>query len=157
MRWRYGDTRPVVAAVDAATVIEIGDLVYQEVDDARPASAQADQGTESGNQQLFATKFLGVAMQRSPAGDTDPVRVATSGVFEFGCPGTSFQLGDLVGVDEDSSGAKLCDQQVAKVATSPLAIGRVAKRVPDARESVLIEICSTVMSGGVEGTSRTGV
>lgn len=29
MRWRYGDTNPVVAAIDAATVIEIGDLVYQ--------------------------------------------------------------------------------------------------------------------------------
>lgn len=38
MRWRYGDTNPVVAAVDAATVIEIGDLLFQEVDDARPAS-----------------------------------------------------------------------------------------------------------------------
>ncbi len=27
MRWRYGDTNPVVAPVDSATVIEIGDLV----------------------------------------------------------------------------------------------------------------------------------
>ena len=25
MRWRYGDTNPVVAAVDSATVIEIGE------------------------------------------------------------------------------------------------------------------------------------
>ena len=68
MRWRYGDTNPVIAAVDAATVIEIGDLVYQETDDVRPASSQADQNTKEANQELFTTKFLGVAMQRSRAG-----------------------------------------------------------------------------------------
>ncbi len=72
MRWRYGDTNPVVAAVDAATVIEIGDLVYQDTDDAKPASSQADQGTETANQELFADKFLGVAMQRSRVGRHGP-------------------------------------------------------------------------------------
>ena len=48
MRWRYGDTNPVMLPVDSATVIEIGDLVYLDTDDAKPASAQADQGTEAG-------------------------------------------------------------------------------------------------------------
>jgi hypothetical protein len=47
MRWRYGDTNPVVAAVDSSTVIEIGDLLYQDTDDAKPASSQADQGSDS--------------------------------------------------------------------------------------------------------------
>jgi hypothetical protein len=37
MRWRYGDTNPVMAAVDAATVIEIGDLMWLDTDDAKPA------------------------------------------------------------------------------------------------------------------------
>ena len=53
MRWRYGETSPVMIPVDSATVIEIGDMVYQDVDDAKPAASQADQGTETGNQQLF--------------------------------------------------------------------------------------------------------
>ena len=79
MRWRYGDTNPVVAAVDSSTVIEIGDLLYQETDDARPASSQSDQGSETANQAVFASKFLGVAMQRSRSADTDPVRAATTG------------------------------------------------------------------------------
>ena len=65
MRWRYGDTSPVMLAVDAATVIEIGDMVYLDTDDAKPASAQADQGTESGNQQLFHDLFAGMSMQRT--------------------------------------------------------------------------------------------
>src|SRR5688500_5688682 len=97
MRWRYGETNPVVLAVDTATVIEIGDLIYLETDDARPASQQSDQLTEEANQSLLATKFAGVAMQRSRNGDTTPIRVATSGVFEMVCPSTTFEVGALVG------------------------------------------------------------
>ena len=68
MRWRYGETNPVVIPVDAATVIEIGDVVYLATDDARPAAQQADQGTEAANQELFHDNFAGVAMQRSASG-----------------------------------------------------------------------------------------
>jgi hypothetical protein len=153
MRWRYGDTNPVVAAVDSSSVIEIGDMVYQDVDDAKPASAQADQGTETANQDLFADNFLGVAMQRSRSGDTDPIRVATTGVFEFDCPSGTFELGDLVGADENTGGDGLLNQQVASVSQSQYAVGRVAKRVPTAATSVLIDVRSTVMTGGVEGSS----
>jgi hypothetical protein len=157
MRWRYGDTNPVVAAVDSATVVEIGDLIYQDTDDAKPASAQADQGSESANQQLFATKFLGVAMQRSRSAETSPIRVATTGVFEFDCPSGTFELGALVGVDENAAGDALLDQQVASVSASKYAVGRVAKRVATAATSVLVDVRSTVMTGGVEGTSPSGV
>jgi len=157
MRWRYGDTNPVMAAVDSATVVEIGDLVFQDTDDAKPASAQADQGSETANQELFAHKFLGVAMQRSRSGDTAPIRVATTGVFEFDCPSGTFELGDLVGADENASGDALLNQQVAKVAASKYAIGRVAKRAAAATTSVLVDIRSTVMTGGVEGSSPSGV
>jgi hypothetical protein len=152
MRWRYGDTNPVIAAVDANTVIEIGDLVYQEVDDVRPAAMQTDQGTKIANQELFSNKFLGVAMQRSRAGETAPIRVATTGVFEFDCPSQAFELGDFVGVDENLSGTALMNQQVAKVALAKYAVGRDAKRQA-ASTTVLIDIRSTVMTGGVEGSS----
>jgi hypothetical protein len=157
MRWRYGDTNPVVAAVDAATVIEIGDLVYQDTDDAKPASAQTDQGSEATNQGLLADKFLGVAMQRSPSGDTDPIRVATTGVFEFDCPSGTFELGALVGADENAAGNALLNQQVDAVASAARAIGRVAKRVASASTSVLVDIRSTVMTGGIEGSIPSGV
>jgi hypothetical protein len=152
MRWRYGDTNPVIAAVDASTVIEIGDLVYQETDDARPASMQADQGTKTANQELFGNKFLGVAMQRSRAGETTPIRVATTGVFEFDCASANFELGDMVGVDENAAGTALLNQQVAKVGLAKYAVGRDAKRQSSAT-TVLIDIRSTVMTGGVEGSS----
>jgi hypothetical protein len=149
MRWRYGDTNPVIAAVDSATVIEIGDLLYLDTDDAKPASAQADQETEAANQALFAGKFLGVAMQRSRDGDTDPIRVATTGVFELDCVSATFELGNLIGPCENTAGNALLDQQVAKVSTSANAIGRVARREPAANTAVLVDIRSTVMTGGI--------
>ena len=152
MRWRYGDTNPVMAAVDSATVIEIGDLVYLDTDDAKPASAQADQGSEPSNQELFVDNFLGVAMQRSRDGDTAAIRVATTGVFEFDCPSGTFELGDLVGPDE-LGGTTLADQLVDSVADARYAVARVARREPTAAASVYVDIRSTVMTGGVEGTS----
>ena len=118
MRWRYGDTNPVVAAVDAATVIEIGDLLWQDTDNAKPASALANHGSQAANQQALAADFLGVAMQRSRSGDTAPIRVATTGVFEFDCASGTFELGDLVGADKNAAGNGLLNQQVAKVAQS---------------------------------------
>lgn len=148
MRWRYGETNPVVLPVDAGTEIEIGDLVYLDTDDAKPAAAQADQGTKAANQELFHDRFAGVAMQRSRAGDTDPIRVATTGVFEFLCASAMFEIGSLVGVDEATTGTELESQRAAAVATPNLAIGRCAKRVSPASGRVFVDIVSTVLYGG---------
>ena len=154
MRWRYSDTNPVVAAVDAETVIEIGDLVYQDVDDAKPAGSLRPFLSPATGQDFFAEAFLGVAMQRSRAGETDPIRVATTGVFEFDCPQGTFRLGDLVGADwqgREGEEVTLLAQSVQPVPVPRLAIGRVAKRVPwpQPGTSVLVDIRSTVMTGGV--------
>jgi hypothetical protein len=148
LRWRYGETNPVVLPVDSATVIEIGDLVYLDTDDAKPASAQADQSSKGANQELFHDKFAGVAMQRSRAGDTQPIRVATSGVFEFACGSGTFEVGQLFGAEEQANGTQLENQKIDDVATGNLAIGRCRKRVNPADTKVLVEIFSTVSRGG---------
>ncbi len=148
LRWRYGDTSPVVIPVDSATVIEIGDLVYLDTDDAKPAGSLADGGSEAANQEAFHDLFAGVAMQRSRAGDTDPIRVATRGVFEFPCPSATFEVGDLIGASENGAGDALLDQQVEGVATANLAVGRCAKRVNPAATTVLVDIVATTSHGG---------
>ena len=148
MRWRYGDTNPVMMAVDSGTVIEIGDLVLQDTDDAKPASAQTDQGTETANQQLFHDLFVGVAMQASASGSTQPIRVATSGVFEFDCLSTTLEVGDLLAPDENGAGIALLNQTVAKVTNANAAIGRCAKRLNPAGTRVLVDIVSGVVKGG---------
>jgi hypothetical protein len=145
MRWRYGDTNPVVLPVDSGSVIEIGDLVWLDTDDAKPASAQADLGTEAQNQEGFHDKFAGVAMQRSRAGDTAPVRVATTGVFEFDTASATYEVGALVGL---VGATTLGDQEVKAVATENLAVGRVARRLNPAGTKVLVDIVATVSRGG---------
>ncbi len=140
MRWRYGDTNPVVAAVDRDTVIELGDVLWQDADDAKPAWTLHDF-------EKFSDNFLGVAMQRSRKGDHAPIRVATTGVFEFDCVPETFELGNPVSPDGECSG--LQSQMVMKTSSYARAIGRVAKREPTAARSVYVAIYSTVMTGGV--------
>ena len=150
MRWRYGDTSPVMIPVDSATVIEIGDLVYLDVDDAKPAGSQVDQGTEGANQQLFHDNFAGVAMQASATGDADAIRVATTGVFEFDCLSATLEVGDLIGADENAGGTALLNQTVAKVTAANSAVGRCAKRLNPAGTRVLVDVVSSVMKGGTQ-------
>lgn len=150
MRWRYGETNPVMAAVDSATVIEIGDLVYLNTDDARPASQLSYGASLAATQESFHDLFLGVAMQRSRAGDTRPIRVATSGVFEFACASATFEVGARIGADDNAGGTALENQTViATAAGNPeRSIGVCAQRVASADTRVLVEIVSTVLRGG---------
>lgn len=152
IRWRYGDTNPVVAAVKPETLIEIGDLLYQDVNNAKPAADVDAAGRSNYGVEAFKSQFLGVAMQRSRGGEDVPIRVATTGVFEFDCAPSTFELGDLIEpvvTAPDSPDSRLCNQQVTRSGARNRAIGRVAKRQPIASTSVLVDIRSTVMTGGV--------
>jgi hypothetical protein len=153
MRWRYGDTAPVMLPVDASTVIEIGDMVFLDTDDAKPASALSDQGTEAANQQLFHTKFAGVAMQASASGETNAIRVATTGVFEFDCLSATLEVGDLLSSDENVAGTALLNQTVVKVTGTTAAVGRCAKRLNPAGTRVLVDVVSSVMYGGPQAST----
>ena len=145
-RHKYGASNPVMAAVDSATVIEIGDAVWLDTNDAKPASDVSAASTLAQTQEAFHDGFLGVSAQRSAAGDTDPIRVDTEGVFEFDCDSASFEVGALLGMAE-SSGFALEDQKVAAVATANLAIGRCARRT-SSETTVFVRIFSTIMLGG---------
>jgi hypothetical protein len=132
-----------------ATVIEIGDLVFLDVDQAKPAAALPDAESEAGNQATFHAKFAGVAMQRSRSGDSEPIRVATTGVFEFACASAYFEIGALIGPKPNDDADGLENQTVKDVGNQiSRAIGRVAKRVNPADVRVLVQIVSSVMYGG---------
>lgn len=150
-RHKYGDPAPFTGAVDSGTVIEIGDLVYLETDDVRPASSQAAGSALANTQESFHDKFFGVAAQRSRNGDTDPIRVDTGGVHEFPCDSTNWEIGDLVGVAESSAFA-LEDQKVVRLGAfgaglNNRAIGKCAQRGTGLTK-VMVRIESTVMTGG---------
>ncbi|MCL2347131.1 MAG: hypothetical protein FWC50_02600 [Planctomycetaceae bacterium] len=149
-RWVHGDTTHVVAPVASGTVIEIGDLVYYDVNTVKPASMQANQTTKALNQSTFAPKFLGVAMQASPADSTTPIRVATSGVFEYDCNANTFELGNYVGIEEKSGHTGIENQKLDKTTDVAGAIGRVWRREPAAVKTVQVQLQSVVMFGAVK-------
>jgi hypothetical protein len=157
MRWRYGDTNPVVTKPIASGVtIEIGDLVEQDSSgNVTPANVLAWTTDLPTTQAAFHTSFLGVAMQRSRSTDTDPIRVATSGVFEFACASATFNIGDLVGPAKDT-GNLLLNQSVVAVGAGGnegKAIGRIANYVNPANTQVLVSIVSTKQFGGPQAAS----
>lgn len=145
-RHRYLDPEPIVAAVDSETVIEIGDMLFLDTDDVKPASSIAAGSSLALTQEAFHDKFAGIAAQQSRSGDTDDIRVDTKGVHEFPCESATFEVGDLIG-PAVGSGFAIVDQKVVKVATANLAIGRCAKRGTSVTK-VMVKITSTVMDGG---------
>ena len=95
MRWRFGDTNPVQASVRPETIIEIGDLLWLDEWFAEPF--QADRSFDGHSQ------FLGVAMQRSQKGEQTPIRVSTTGTFEFDCEPTICLLGDRIAIKRETA------------------------------------------------------
>ena len=148
MRWRYGDTNPVMLPVESAVEVEIGDLVYLLDGKARPASAQTHQGSSVLNLTYFQDNFVGVAMQASPVGTVSTIRIATTGVFEFDCDSMTHELGNAVSVGINLAGDLLFDQKVADAPSLAVAIGRCAKPVTVAATRALVDIVSSVMKGG---------
>ena len=149
MRYRSGETNPVVVPVESATVIEIGDMVMLVSGYAEPFSDQADLGTKAENQEGGHDAFIGVSMQRSRAGDTDPITVATTGVFEFIATSAAYALGALVGPGGtgEAGAVGIANQTVEGVATANLAVGRVNK-ASGTTTTITVGIVGTVNHGG---------
>ena len=154
MRWRYGETNPVVLPVASATVIEIGDLLYLDTT-AKPAGVLTYGANLAATQETFHDSFAGVAMQQSRAGDTQDIRVATTGVFEFACASATFDVGARIGADDNAGGTALLNQQVIEVAGAnpELSIGYCAKRVNPAGTAMLVDVIGTVTHAGPQAAA----
>ncbi len=153
-RWRWGETNPVIANVDSNTTISIGDLLWMDpsAKTVKPASAMTYSGSAANGQTQLTSRFIGVAMQASPAGSDAPIRIATSGTFQFDKYGANVRLGNLVGATNGGAGNKLSDQAVTRVTDKAGAIGRVTHIHNVEAGSVYVSILSTVVHGGVSGT-----
>lgn len=154
------ESTKVKAPVASATVIEVGDLIYHDSsnNDVRPASSQADNGEEEGNQAEFARNFAGVALHASASGDTDDVLVETSLTKEytFTVPSGTYRVGSLLGASEASSGTALEDQQLEAVSSDDLAIAIVTDDSSSARTSLKCRFIRSVF-GPNTGRSRLDV
>lgn len=142
-RFRKSDPQGVVRLpVDSAQVIEVGDMVFLNTDDVRAADQFAYvTGNLDGTQANFAAKFLGIAMTASASGETDDISIATKGSFEMACAAATFEIGDLVGPDDNAAPDALLNQQVIAIGENGMGpIGRVVKRYSANTTSVVIEL-----------------
>lgn len=124
VRFRSGQVELRKVRVDAASVIEAGDLVWLDTDDAKPASAFDWTTNLATTQANFKAVFLGVAHQPSAAGETEPISVDVSplSIYEFDVASGAYEVGGLLGPDEASS--TLMTQQLETVAAATSAIAR---------------------------------
>ena len=140
-RWRRS-SGIIRMPVDSAEEIEVGDMMYQEVNDARNADSFSYVSANlDGTQMNFAAKFLGISMDRSDSGDTADIGIRNSGHFEMDCVAATFEVGDLVAPDDDATPDNLLDQQVIRIGEDDGGpIGRVVRRYGSNTTRVLIEL-----------------
>lgn len=118
-------------AFDGSIEVNQYDLMFHDSNDVKPASSQADAGTEDKNQRTFARLFAGLAGDSRKSTDTGAVAsfpVLTDVVVEMDCVSATFEVGDLVTIDEADSGTALEDQKLAKTTDASKAIGYCVKR-----------------------------
>lgn len=136
----------------SATVIYIGDLLFQDPSTRKPepSSALIDQGSEALNQDAFQQYFLGVAEQQSESGDTAKIRIATRGVKQFDCVSSQYYVGDMLAVDEAASGTALERRKLVVTTDYSKAIARVVEDTAASATRVWARFESTILYGGLQ-------
>lgn len=143
---KYPNADVVDIAFDGAIAVDIGDLMWHDSNDAKPAWSQADQGSEAANQAYFAPRFLGVAKERKVTTDAaGTIAIARTWVGTITCVSSTFEAGDLVAPCENGDGVHLDNQRVKKTTDPRVAIGRVLRRYAAAVTTILVELTSRVI------------
>jgi len=156
VRYRSGQVHLISVRVDAGTVIEVGDLLFLDTDDAKPASAFPWNTNLATTQSDFAAQFLGVAHEQSKSGDTDliSVDIGADAVYEFDAASGTYEVGDTLGPDKDT-GNQLLDQQLeAAVGTSSIA--RAVEVKVSAATSLRVTLASAYYTGSGNVNAQVG-
>ena len=140
--------RTIRLPVDSAQVIEIGDSCWLNVNDVQAAATFSYLTGELGRTQAnFAKDFVGVAMEASVNGDTDDITIMQEGVFEFDCATATFEVGDLLGQDDNSGPTALEDDQVIAIGQNGYGpIARVTKRYSASTTRVEAELVHVALA-----------
>ncbi|WP_437203043.1 hypothetical protein [Planctomicrobium sp. SH664] len=155
LRFRSGQVHLRKVRVDSGTVIEAGDLVWLDTDDAKPASAFTWDTNLATTQGAFAAKFLGVAHQPSASGETFPISVDVSpdSVYEFDVASASYELGQTLGPDESSS--TLMSKQL-EGAVAAAAIARAAEYTSSAATTLRVCFASAFHTNSANTNAAIG-
>jgi hypothetical protein len=156
LRFRSGQVQLARLRVDSGTVIEAGDMVFLDSDDVKPASDFTWDTDLATTQAAFAASFLGIAHQQSAAGDTDDVSVDLSplAVYEFDVNAATYEVGDPLGPDENSSA--LMDQQLEAVGSAALGIARAVEYKAASSALLRVTFASAFHAGSANANAAIG-
>jgi hypothetical protein len=145
MRHRYGAQFLVHVAVDSATAISAGDLLFLDTDDAKPASSETWNTDLATTQANFTNHFLGIAQADHEAGSgavTDfPVDISPMATYELDCDSETHEVGDLLGVAK-ATGNALLPAKLKKASAAAGACCRCTRRDPTAATRVYVRMQS---------------
>lgn len=155
MRHRYGPQAIIHGAVDSATAIVMGELVFLDTDDIKPASSETwvtDLATTQGN---FVNHFLGIALADHPAGAGNildfPVDISPSAVYEMDCSEETHEVGDIM-TPIKATGNALVANTLKKTTTASLGCARCIRRDPTAKTTAMVRLQSAYW--GVNDATR---
>lgn len=140
MRHRYGQQMIVRVAVDSATEIEAGDLLFLDTDDAKPASSETWNTDLATTAAAFNNHFLGIAQADHAAGSGAsldfPVDISPFAVYEMDCDDEAHEIGDMLTVVK-ATGNALLDAKLKKTTTAAVGCGRCVRRDPTSKTRVM--------------------
>lgn len=134
----------VYVDVDNTTVIAVGDLLYLDTDDAKPASSFTWDTNIATTQANFANVFLGVALEAHANGGGAvkiAVDISPDSYWDFIATSATHQIGDTVGPAKNPSADLLMSTTVVGAAATS-SIGRVVRRDSAATATALIRVQS---------------
>jgi len=145
---------------DGSIAVTKGDAMYLDTDDVKPASSQADGGSEIINQITFARKFAGFAGDTRKSTDTTAVAefpVYTDVVAEVTVASSTFVVGDMLAIDEASSGTALLNTTFSKTTAPAAAVGTVIENYATATTTVKARFVSRVLEHTYAKPNMLGV
>ena len=146
MRHRYGQQCIVRVAVDSATAIAMGDLVYLDTDDAKPASSETWYSdlaaTQAQFQQPLPRHRPGGSCRRTAGRARLPGRYLAHLGLRDGLRFRNPRDRRHAGTDQ-SSGNALVPHQLKKTSTAAGGCARCMRRDPSASDTVMVRFQST--------------
>lgn len=143
-------------AVDSATVIEIGDAVYLDTDDVKPASSFTWDTNLATTQASFAAVFVGIAVESSASGQTTDINVDVSpvSVYEMTCTSDTYEVGAPLGLAKAAGNALTNQTWEDAVATS--AVARAYKRTTTAGTKVELTVAPAYVTNSSNVNANVG-
>ena len=157
LRFRSGQVQLRSFRVLEADAVTPGDLMVRDGQYARPASTVPVLNSVGSARLSASSTFLGVAHSASAAGEAGAVSVDVSAmsVYEVAVRSGSFEIGDLLGPDDDG-GAALSANRMDAVGDASEAVARAAEFTDGPVERLRVTFASSVNTASANAAAQLG-